>query len=92
MLIAPVIAVPILLILLIILLFKTRRKPEKKVKDPRTDHEKLREFIDARLTEDETAPQTSQENSAPPVSEDDAASPAPQKIEPQENAPENKTE
>lgn len=92
MLIAPVIAVPILLILLIILLFKTRRKPEKKVKDPRTDHEKLREFIDARLTEDETAPQTSQENSAPPVSEDDAASPTPQKIEPQENAPENKTE
>ena len=92
MLIAPVIAVPILLILLIILLFKTRRKPEKKVKDPRTDHEKLREFIDAQLAEDETAPQTSQENSAPPVSEDDAASPAPQKIEPKENAPENKTE
>ena len=92
MLIAPVIAVPILLILLIILLFKTRRKPEKKVKDPRTDHEKLREFIDARLAKDETAPQTSQENSASPVSEDDPASLAPQKNEPQENAPENKTE
>ena len=92
MLIAPVLAVPILLILLIILLFKTRRKPEKKVKDPRTDHEKLREFIDAQLAEDETAPQTSQENNAPLVSEDDTASPAPQGTEPPENAPENKTE
>ena len=92
MLIAPVIAVPILLILLIILLFKTRRKPEKKVKDPRTDHEKLREFIDARLAEDETAPQTSQENSAPPGAPDDTGSSEPHGIEPAEASPENKIE
>lgn len=48
MLIAPVLAVPILLILFIFLIVKTRRKPEKK-KDMRTDQEKLRDMIDSRL-------------------------------------------
>ena len=95
MLIAPVLAVPILLILFIILLFKTRRKPEKKVKDPRTDHEKLREFIDSQLTENETAPQPSPENSAPPGAtdaQDDRESPEPHESNPAEPSPGNKTE